>query len=86
MSTFPYSTTLTIPFESAKHALIAQNTLQVDKEISTGKIHRTLATNGKNLVVTYDAESLRMLRVGLNGFMDSLILITRTLDTFAQRN
>ncbi|KAJ2852102.1 hypothetical protein GGI22_005210, partial [Coemansia erecta] len=60
------------------------NALQADQEISTGKINRTIATNGKNLVVTYDAESLRMLRVGLNGFMDSLILITRTIDTFAQ--
>ncbi|KAJ2400427.1 hypothetical protein GGI23_002040 [Coemansia sp. RSA 2559] len=84
MASFPYSTTLNIPFESAKYALIAQNALQADQEISTGKINRTIATNGKNLVVTYDAESLRMLRVGLNGFMDSLILITRTIDTFAQ--
>ncbi|KAJ1665263.1 hypothetical protein IW140_000616 [Coemansia sp. RSA 1813] len=83
MASLPYSTTLNIPFESANLASVAQNALQVDQEISTGKVSRTIATNGKELVVTFDAESLRMLRVGLNGFMDSLILVTRTLDTFA---
>ncbi|KAJ2664564.1 hypothetical protein IWW48_000817 [Coemansia sp. RSA 1200] len=83
MASFPYSTTLTVPFASAKLASIAQNALQVDQEISTGKVSRTITTTDRKLVVTFDAESLRMLRVGLNGFMDSLILVTRTIDTFA---
>ncbi|KAJ2546024.1 hypothetical protein EV175_005750, partial [Coemansia sp. RSA 1933] len=60
------------------------NALQVDQEISAGKINRTVATSGNELVVEFDAESLRMLRVGLNGFMESIILVTRTLNTFSK--
>ncbi|KAJ2228931.1 hypothetical protein IWW45_006411 [Coemansia sp. RSA 485] len=80
----PHSTTLTIPFANTELATIALNTLSVDREISEGKVNRTLRTQDHNLIITFHADTLRMLRVSINGFMDSLILVTKTLDTFTQ--
>ncbi|KAJ1817784.1 hypothetical protein LPJ75_001625 [Coemansia sp. RSA 2598] len=79
-----HSTTLTIPFATADLATVALNSLAVDREISEGKVKRTLTTEDNKLIVTFDADTLRMLRVSINGFMDSLILVTKTLESFAQ--
>ncbi|KAJ1875279.1 hypothetical protein LPJ55_000808 [Coemansia sp. RSA 990] len=83
MSEFPHSITLTVPFGDSKLAQIAKESLQVDSELSSDKVNRTISVEGANLIVTYTATTLRMLRVSVNGFMDSLILVSRTLEAFA---
>ncbi|KAJ2777839.1 hypothetical protein GGI15_004381, partial [Coemansia interrupta] len=79
---FPHTTKLTIPFTSARHATIACNSLSVDSELSSDKVQRTISTSDAQLLVTFSATTLRMLRVSINGFMDSLILVTKTLESF----
>ncbi|KAI8318968.1 transcription factor Pcc1 [Martensiomyces pterosporus] len=83
MADLPHATVLTIPFGDARLASIAKESLSVDREISGDKISRQISTDGANLVVTFHADSLRMLRVSVNGFMDSLILVTKTIEAFA---
>ncbi|KAI9501691.1 transcription factor Pcc1-domain-containing protein [Coemansia spiralis] len=83
MPQFPYSTILTVPFEDPRLASITAESLKVDQELSVDKVSRCISVNDRSLIVTFAADSLRMLRVSINGFMDSLILVTRTLDTFA---
>ncbi|KAJ2632371.1 Vacuolar protein sorting-associated protein 20 [Coemansia sp. RSA 1290] len=80
MSEFPHSITLTVPFGDGKLAQIAKESLQVDSELSSDKVNRTISVEGANLIVTYTATTLRMLRVSVNGFMDSLILVQVVLD------
>ncbi|ORX74841.1 transcription factor Pcc1, partial [Linderina pennispora] len=62
---------------------IAKNSLSVDREINGDKSSRQITTDGSNLVVTFSAETARILRVSVNGFMDSLILVTRTIEAFS---
>ncbi|KAJ2195714.1 hypothetical protein IW143_002480 [Coemansia sp. RSA 520] len=83
MSEFPHSTVVTVPFGEPRLARIASESLQVDRELSGDKVVRTISVEDANLVVSFTANSLRVLRVSINGFMDSLILVTRTLEAFA---
>jgi EKC/KEOPS complex subunit PCC1/LAGE3 len=74
--------TLDFPLPTTGHAIHAQNVLQVDEELSTF-VRRTISTVSPSpntaeksvLRAHYQATSNRMLRVSLNGFMESLILV-----------
>ncbi|KAJ2610908.1 hypothetical protein H4S08_003406 [Coemansia sp. RSA 1365] len=83
MSELPHSTTLRIPFKDARLANIAKQSLEVDPVLSGDKVQLTIAVDGRYLVATCNGDTLRMVRVSINGFMDSLILATRTLEAFA---
>ncbi|KAJ2453281.1 Vacuolar protein sorting-associated protein 20 [Coemansia sp. RSA 2336] len=63
MSEFPHSTTLTVPFGDSRLAQIAKESLQVDSELSSDKVNRAISVEGANLIATYTATTLRMLRV-----------------------
>ncbi|KAJ2447399.1 hypothetical protein GGF42_005449 [Coemansia sp. RSA 2424] len=83
MAEFLHSITLSIPFADARLAGIAKNSLVVDRELSEDKVSRNIDTRDSLLVATFSADTLRMLRVSVNGFMDSLILVSKTLEAFA---
>ncbi|KAJ2459320.1 hypothetical protein GGF42_001539 [Coemansia sp. RSA 2424] len=83
MAEFPHSITLNIPFADARLAGIAKNSLVVDRELSEDKVSRNIDTRDSLLVATFSADTLRMLRVSVNGFMDSLILVSKTFEAFA---
>ncbi|KAJ2742189.1 hypothetical protein GGI20_004666 [Coemansia sp. BCRC 34301] len=83
MSELLHSITLNIQFADARLANIAKRSLSVDRELSEEKVSRSIDTQDSLLVATFRAETLRMLRVSVNGFMDSVILVTKTLEAFA---
>ncbi|KAJ2339154.1 hypothetical protein GGH91_004582, partial [Coemansia sp. RSA 2671] len=83
MSALPHSLTLKVPFADARLAGIAKRSLIVDRELSEGKVSRKIDTQDSTLIATFRADTLRMLRVSVNGFMDSLILVSKTFDAFA---
>ncbi|KAJ2493701.1 hypothetical protein IWW37_000332 [Coemansia sp. RSA 2050] len=83
MSALPHTLTLKVPFADARLAGIAKRSLMVDRELSEGKVSRKIGTQDSMLIATFSADTLRMLRVSVNGFMDSLILVSKTLDAFA---
>jgi EKC/KEOPS complex subunit PCC1/LAGE3 len=74
---------LTIPFPSEREALIAYNSLRVDKEPGRGgSLTRQLDLSGSQLCVRWHASEARLLRVSVNGFLDHLALVTQTIAEF----
>ncbi|KAJ2716219.1 hypothetical protein H4R19_000766 [Coemansia spiralis] len=83
MSDFPHTAVLTVPFGEVRLAQVACASLAADSELSSDKVERTMRATDTVLEVEFRAESLRMLRVSVNGFMDSLILVAKTIEAFA---
>lgn len=80
--------TLNIPFPDARLSSIALKAIRVDQEISA-LVHRDLKTvapiEGTSdeetvLQVEYKATTNRMLRVGVNSFMESLSLVLEVME------
>ncbi|KAL4897200.1 transcription factor Pcc1-domain-containing protein [Aspergillus ambiguus] len=85
---FPYTLTLTIPLLTERLANSALETLEVDPELSP-LVRREFAllpakpsepqAEKSTLQVTYRATTNRMLRVSVNGFMESLGVILEVM-------
>lgn len=78
--------TVDVPFPTARLASIALQALGVDKELSP-LVRRTLSTaapadtqENNILTVKYVATTNRMLRVAVNGFMESLNLVLEVME------
>ncbi|KAB5536683.1 transcription factor Pcc1-domain-containing protein [Coniochaeta sp. 2T2.1] len=85
---FPCALTVDVPFPTARLASVALQALGVDKELSP-LVRRTLsmvtpaksdAAQGNILRVEYVATTNRMLRVAVNGFMESLALVLEVME------
>ncbi|CAE6494159.1 hypothetical protein RSOLAG22IIIB_01941 [Rhizoctonia solani] len=74
--------TVRVPFLSPAHASIAQRAIQVDNELQPHAVKRTLAVEGDILVATFSALTLRLARLTLNGFLENVDLVSRTLMEF----
>ncbi|ETS87994.1 hypothetical protein PFICI_01822 [Pestalotiopsis fici W106-1] len=84
--------TLDVPFPTARLASVALRSLQVDKELSPlvrrdlriatpDTLPDTERIKDSVLKVTYKATTNRMLRVAVNGFMESLTLVLEVMET-----
>ncbi|KAK6193504.1 hypothetical protein LQW54_012399 [Pestalotiopsis sp. IQ-011] len=91
-SDFPCTLTLDVPFPTARLASVALRSLQVDKELSPLVQRDLRIATPSNLPeadriqdsvlnVTYKATTNRMLRVAVNGFMESLTLVLEVMET-----
>jgi EKC/KEOPS complex subunit PCC1/LAGE3 len=84
--------TIDVPFPTARLASIALQALRVDKELSplvrralsTVAPADTVATRENILRAKYVAATNRMLRVAVNGFMDSLALVLEVMEKLDQ--
>ncbi|KAF3927331.1 hypothetical protein ABW21_db0202500 [Orbilia brochopaga] len=82
----PHSLVLSVPLPSPRLAAILARSLAVDKELSPF-VRRSFTvsdTSSDTLVIDYRAATARMLRVAVNGCMDSLNLalhVCQELDT-----
>jgi EKC/KEOPS complex subunit PCC1/LAGE3 len=80
--------TVDVPFPTARLASIALQALRVDKELSplVGRVLSTVApadaadAGEVMLRVKYTATTNRMLRVAVNGFMESLALMLEVME------
>jgi EKC/KEOPS complex subunit PCC1/LAGE3 len=72
--------TLTIPFPDARLSSIALKAISVDPELSP-LVDRTfsLGEDASLLTVVYRATTDRMLRVSVNGFMESLSTVLEVM-------
>ncbi|KAL5358241.1 Pcc1-domain-containing protein [Aspergillus floccosus] len=83
---FPYTLTLTIPLLTERLAQSALESIAVDKELSPF-VRREFALlpakpeaqEKSTLEVTYRATTNRMLRVAVNGFMESLGVVLEVM-------
>ncbi|KAH7341963.1 transcription factor Pcc1-domain-containing protein [Rhizoctonia solani] len=77
-----HTITVRVPFLSPAHASIAQRTIQVDKELQPHAVKRTLTVEGDVLLATFSSLTLRLARLTLNGFLENVDLVSRTLMEF----
>ncbi|KAL1705401.1 transcription factor Pcc1-domain-containing protein [Schizophyllum commune] len=75
---------LRIPFASEKHANIAKQTLEVDRELQPQSVKRTLEVDGQCLVATYKTLTVRLARLTANSFLENVDLVVRTLGEFGE--
>ncbi|KAK6332877.1 hypothetical protein TWF696_002897 [Orbilia brochopaga] len=83
---FPHSLSLAVPLPSPRLARVLARSLAVDKELSPF-VRRSFSVSPQDadvLVIDYQAATARMLRVAVNGCMESLNLalhVCQELDT-----
>ncbi|KAG9245822.1 transcription factor Pcc1-domain-containing protein [Calycina marina] len=85
---FPCSLVLDIPLPTARLASAAVGTLRVDKELSPLVVRSFTAVSDaaddtkieRILRVQYKATTNRMLRVAVNGFMESIGVVLRVME------
>jgi tRNA threonylcarbamoyladenosine modification (KEOPS) complex Pcc1 subunit len=73
---------IVVPFSTETEANIAFNTLRVDKEPIRGGVEKNFSVEGSNLVVNFEGEQAKHLRVSVNTLLDLLILVVQTIDKF----
>ncbi|KAF9879058.1 transcription factor pcc1 [Colletotrichum karsti] len=82
---FPCSLTIDVPFPTPRLASVAHRALAVDKELSplvrrTFSVEETAGDASAILRVQYKATTNRMLRVSVNGLMESLNLVVEVME------
>lgn len=73
---------MNIPFPTDKEAAIVFDALRVEVEPARSRVTRKLETNGRILKVHFTAQEAKSLRVGVNSFLEHLILATQTIQQF----
>lgn len=71
-----------IPFPSHQLAVSAKSVLLPDEELKADLVKRDLLVEDCVLLAIYRASTARMLRVSVNGFMDSILLVIDVLEAF----
>lgn len=73
---------LEIPFDSKRTAEIAYNSLRVDPEPKRSGSKKELRLDGNRLLVQFNCEEARTLRVSVGSFLDLLTLVIDTMIQF----
>ncbi|KAH7927919.1 transcription factor Pcc1 [Leucogyrophana mollusca] len=71
-----------IPFATQKHAMIAKQVIEVDSELQRHGVKRTLTVEGDDLLVTFTTLTIRLARLTINGFLENIDLVIRTISEF----
>ncbi|KAI8084045.1 CTAG/Pcc1 family [Gilbertella persicaria] len=71
-----------IPFPNERLASIAQQVMNVDKELKTDQVKRVITSKDNLLQVHFECYNTKMLRVAVNSFLEYLTMVTRTMDAF----
>jgi EKC/KEOPS complex subunit PCC1/LAGE3 len=79
-----HTVTVRIPFVSNKHATIAKQVINVDAELQKEVVKRTLTVEGDELIATFQTLTIRLARLSLNGFLENVDLIVRTIAEFGE--
>lgn len=76
------SLSLEVRFKSPREADIAHNSLVVDDEPPRSKVTKSITPISNQLHCKFTSNEISSLRASINSFMDSLILIQKTIDKF----
>lgn len=71
-----------MPFPTSREADIAYQVLRVDAEPKRSEVKKDLVLESNVLTITLSASEARRLRVALTSIMESLVLVTETMDQF----
>ncbi|KAL1917496.1 uncharacterized protein VTP21DRAFT_3889 [Calcarisporiella thermophila] len=84
MPSLDHNLTLRVPFPTGREATIAKQALEVDRELRADQVKRTIHVDGSKLVVSFDCDTVKNLRVSVNSFLEFLKLVAQTMDEFAE--
>ncbi|XP_006459100.1 hypothetical protein AGABI2DRAFT_191161 [Agaricus bisporus var. bisporus H97] len=79
-----HSVTIKVPFASSKHALIAKQVIDVDRELQPQAVKRDLSVDGNNLIASFDTLTVRLARLTVNAFLENVDLVVRTIEGFGE--
>ncbi|KAF8554632.1 Pcc1-domain-containing protein [Imleria badia] len=79
-----HTVTVRIPFASNKHATIAKQVIDVDAELQRDTVKRTLTVEGDELIATFQTLTVRLARLSVNGFLENVDLVVRTIGEFSE--
>ncbi|KAJ3571104.1 hypothetical protein NP233_g3979 [Leucocoprinus birnbaumii] len=79
-----HTVTVEVPFVSPKHASIAKQVIDVDKELQPQAVKRELTVDGNKLVAKFDTLTVRLARLTVNAFLENVDLVVRTLENFGE--
>lgn len=77
-----HTLTVTIPFDSNKHAEMARKIIAVDKLLRSETVSRELRVDDCNLHATFRAITVKQARVALDHFFSDVQLIADTIEQF----
>ncbi|TFK33247.1 CTAG/Pcc1 family [Crucibulum laeve] len=84
MSSDWHTVQISIPFVSNKHALIAKQAIEVDAELQPQAVKRVLIVEDDKLIATFETLTIRLARLTVNGFLENVDLVVRTLEQFGE--
>jgi len=73
-----------VPFASAKHASIAKQVIEVDRELQPQVVKRTLDVDGDVLIATFKTLTVRLARLTVNAYLENVDLVIRTIGEFGE--
>ncbi|KAK7690667.1 hypothetical protein QCA50_005766 [Cerrena zonata] len=79
-----HTVAIRVPFASAHHASIAKQVIEVDRELQFDTVKRTIETENEVLVATFTTLTVRLARLTVNGFLDNVDLVVRTIGEFGE--
>jgi len=79
-----HTVTVQIPFTSPKHATIAKQAIEVDPELQPHAVERTLTVKDYTLTATFKTLTIRLARLTVNGFLENVDLVIRTIGEFGE--
>jgi EKC/KEOPS complex subunit PCC1/LAGE3 len=79
-----HTVTVRIPFVSSKHATIAKQAIEVDAELQPHAVERILTVEDVVLIATFKTLTIRLARLTVNGFLENVDLVVRTLGDFGE--
>lgn len=79
-----HSVSVRIPFANNEHATIAKQVIEVDAELQKSAVKRTLTVEDNQLVANFDTLTVRLARLVVNGFLENVDLVARTIGEFGE--
>jgi len=79
-----HTVTVRIPFATSEHATIAKQAIEVDAELQPHAVHRILVVEEDTLIATFKTLTVRLARLTVNGFLENVDLVVRTLQEFGE--
>ena len=81
-TTHPFAAQVKIVFASPQQAVVAYNSLSVDKELNPEAVERQYVLESSTLKLSIRAVELRTLRVAISSFLDMAKVVAETIDSF----
>ncbi|CAL8079915.1 unnamed protein product [Orchesella dallaii] len=75
-----------IPFNCAREAEIAYNSLRVDSEPKRSQVLRSLSVDGTALVIDLIAPDARQIRLSMNSLLDHVLLVQKVISKFSAKS